>query len=98
MRNLAAYLGASILVVLAWDYIAPPVGFGLAVSALPAVDQGPVVQTVIRIHKSDRLSMPATIDKQKVPRKSPTMLVGCDPVFSPLSASAQANFSGRCIA
>jgi hypothetical protein len=98
MRSLGSYIVAGILVVLAMDFIAPPVGLGLAVSAWPAVDQGPVGQSVMRIHKSDRLSVPTTIGKQQAPRKSPTMLVGCDPVFSPLSASAQANFSGRCIA
>lgn len=93
----ASYVVAGILVVLAMDFVAPPVGLGLAVGAWPAVGQG-AVQSVIRTHKRDRLSAPATIGKQQAPRKSPTMLVGCDPVFSPLSASAQANFSGRCIA
>jgi hypothetical protein len=98
MRGFISYVVAGILVVVAMDFIAPPVGLGLAVGAWPAVEQGPVVQSVIRTNKSDRLSVPATIGKQQAPRKSPTMLVGCDPVFSPLSASAQANFPGRCIA
>jgi hypothetical protein len=98
MRGFVSYVVAAILLVLAMDFIAPSVGIGLAVGAGPAVDQGPVVQSVIRTNKSDRLSVPGTIGKQQAPRKSPTTLVGCDPVFSPLSASAQANFSGRCIA
>ena len=56
--------------------------------------------TVFRIiaYPPDRLRLPATIGKQQVPQKPPIVLVGCDPVFSPLSASAYANFSGRCVA
>jgi hypothetical protein len=65
----------------------------LAIASGPAVDQN---QTVVRSHKGDRLSVPP--GGAKAPAKSPTVLVGCDPVFSTLSASAQANFSGRCIA
>lgn len=98
MRGFASYVVAGIMVVLALDFMAPPVGLGLAVGAWPAVEQGSTLQAVNRTNKSDRLSVPATVGKQQAPRKSPTMLVGCDPVFSPLSASAQANFSGRCIA
>ena len=93
MRGFLSYVVASILVVLALDFIALPVGLGLAVAAGPAVDQ---TQIVVRSHKRDRLSVPAA--GAKTPSKSPIMLVGCDPVFSPLSASAQANFAGRCVA
>jgi hypothetical protein len=99
MRGFASYVVAGILVVLAMDFIAPPVGAGLAVGAWPAVDRGAVVQSVDRTGKSDRLTVPmTTFGKQQVPRNLPTMLVGCDPVFSRLSASAHANFAGRCIA
>jgi hypothetical protein len=93
MRGFASYVVTGILVVLALDFVAPPVGLGLAIASGPAVDQS---KTVVRSHKSDRLSVPAAAGK--APSISPTVLVGCDPVFSPLSASAQANFSGRCIA
>ncbi len=98
MRSLAAYLVAGIMVVLAMDLIAPPVGLGLSVAAWPALEHGSTLQSVDRVHKTDRLRVPATVDKQQIPRKPPAVLVGCDPVFSPLSASAYANFSGRCIA
>ncbi len=99
MRSLGSYIVAGILVVLAMDFIAPPVGLGLAVGAWPVADDATAIQKVNRTHKSDRLSIPTTtVGKQQAPRKSPTMLVGCDPVFSPLSASAHANFPGRCIA
>jgi hypothetical protein len=93
MRGFASYAVAGILVVLALDFIAPPVGLGSAVASGPAVDQ---TQIVVRSHKGDRLSVPAA--GGKTPAKFPTMLVGCDPVFSPLSASALTSFSGRCIA
>jgi hypothetical protein len=98
MRSLAAYLMAGFLVVLAMDFIAPPVGLGLSLAAWPAIEQGSNLQTVDRVHKSDRLRLPVTVDKQQVPPKAPTVLVGCDPLFSPLSASAYANISGRCVA
>ena len=98
MRGFASYLVAGILVVLAMDFIAPPVGLGVAVGAWPAVESGATLQSVDRTLKSDRLSVSTTVDKQQVPRKPSAVLVGCDPVFSPLSASARANFSGRCVA
>jgi hypothetical protein len=39
-----------------------------------------------------------TVGKQKTPVKPAKILDGCDPVFSPLSTSAQANLPGRCAA
>src|SRR5471032_323825 len=98
MRGFASYLVAGVLVVTAMDFIAPPVGLGLALGAWPVVDQGQLIQSVIRTHKSDRLDGPSRVGSQQAPKKSPKMLVGCDPVFSPLSASAKANFAGRCVA
>jgi hypothetical protein len=98
MRGFAYYLLAGILAVVAMDLIAPPVGLGLPVGAWPTVEQGALVHSVNRIHKGDRLDVPTAVDKSHAPRKLPTVLVGCDPVFSPLSASARANFSRRCVA
>ena len=99
MRGFASYIVAGILVVLALDFIAPPVGLGLALGAWPSVQNVLIVQSVNRTGKTDRLFVPrSTVRKQQLPHKSPAVMVGCDPVFSPLSASAQANFSGRCIA
>jgi hypothetical protein len=98
MRGFASYLVAGILVVLALDLIAPPVGFGLSVGAWPVAERGSIPQSVDRTRKGDRLSLPATVGKHEIKREPPAVLIGCDPVFSPLSASAQANFSGRCVA
>jgi hypothetical protein len=99
MRGFVSYIVAGILVVLALDFIAPPVGLGLALGAWPSVQDALIVQSVNRTSKTDRLFVPrSTVRKKQLPHKSPAVMVGCDPVFSPLSASAQANFSGRCIA
>jgi len=98
MRGFASYVIAGVLIVLAMDFVAPPVGLGLALGARPAVDRDAVVQTVVRAHKGDRLRQPPTLGKLPHSQSSPAILVGCDPVFSPLSASARANAPGRCIA
>ena len=103
MRGFASYLLAGILVVLAMDMVAPPVGLGLSVSAWPAAEPtvqtvAPAVQFVDRTGKSDRLRTSTTVGKQQEPVTPPAVLIGCDPAFSPLSASAQSNFSGRCVA
>jgi hypothetical protein len=97
MRGLIPYILTGILVILALDFIGPPLGLTMTVGAWPAIDQMQTAQSVVLAHKGDRLSPPITVGKpQDV--KSRATLVGCDPVFSPLSASAQANFAGRCLA
>ena len=98
MRGFASFLLAGIMVVVAMDFIAPPSGLGLSVGAWPTVEQGTLVQSVNRSNKGDRLNVPMAVDKSHAPRKLPTVLVGCDPVFSPLSASARANISRHCVA
>ena len=99
MPGLAAYLAAGGLLVLAMDFVAPPVGIGLPVATWPALDNA-TTQTVDRSHKSDRLRLPTTTVDRREPtaRPAPGMPIGCEPVFSPLSAAAQLNFPGRCIA
>ena len=98
MRGFASYLLAGILAVLALDVMAPPVGLGLAVGAWPAVQHEKIIQIVDRTHKGDRLVTPTADGKRPVQIKPPGVMVGCEPAFSPLSASARANFSGRCVA
>jgi hypothetical protein len=99
MRSLISYLSAGALIVLALDFIAPPIGFRLPVKAWPAMEQGALMQSVDRSHKADRLVPPAALAKRPSVTKPATVLVGCDPAFSPLSASARANnFPGRCVA
>ena len=96
MRGFISYVFVGILAVLALDLFAAPAGFGLSVAALPVVESGVQLQTVDRTNKRDRIPVSSTVSKK--PQKSRPVLVGCDPVFSPLSASAQANFAGRCVA
>jgi len=94
-RSIAAYLVTGIFVVLAMDFVAPPVGLGLAAGVWPRADDGATVQSVDRAHKGDRLFVPSiSVGKQLAPRQSPEVLVGCEPVFSPLSASAKTNVPG----
>jgi hypothetical protein len=97
MRGIVTYLLAGIMVVLALALIAPPVGL-VAVDAKPVVKNVEIIQFVDRTHKSDRLSQPTAVDKQPALSAPPNIMIGCDPAFSPLSASASANVSGRCIA
>jgi hypothetical protein len=96
MRGIISYIIAGAIIVFAMDMIAPPLGFGLAVFAWPAVNGDSFQQSVDRTHKSGRLPMPTVNGRQNVPASMP-VLVGCDPVFSPLSASKNANYPGRCI-
>ena len=98
MRGLASYLLAGILVVLAMDFVAPPAGLGLAVRATPVAELSATPQFVDRTHKGDRLSLPASVGEQQTLEPSPGIMIGCDPPFSRLLASARANVSGRCVA
>lgn len=92
MRGLAAYVLAGILTALALDFVAPPVGLGMAVGAPPAAHQ-----IVDRTHKGDRLVLPAEVGKQQTPGPLPKVMVGCVPAYSPLLTSARASTAGRCI-
>lgn len=96
MRTLVSYVLFSALVVLAMVVIAPPAGFGSGESGWPAVDVTP--QVVNRTHKTDKLLLPLANGRRKTPPHKPAVLIGCEPVFSSLSAGARANFPGRCVA
>lgn len=98
MRGFASYLLAGTLVVLAMDLVAPPVGLGLAVRATPVAEPNATTQIVDRNHKGDRLSLPTSVDEQQTPEPPPAIMIGCDPPFSRILASARANVSGRCVA
>ncbi len=98
MRGFTSYLVAGFVVVLALDLIAPPVGLGMALVTWPAAKAAPIVQIVNRTHKGDRLLVPVASDRQKAPPAAPATLVGCEFVFSSLSANARLNFAGRCLA
>jgi hypothetical protein len=74
-----------------------PLDWGFAVNAAaPAVQN---VQSVDRTNKGDRLDRAATrVGKEKEPTPAPKLLIGCEPLASPLSATVQARIPGRCAA
>lgn len=108
MRGLTSYLVAGMLVVLGIAFAAPAAWLGLPVGARTVADSGAALQSVNRTNKSDRLNVPVTIigkkpavpattvGKEQAPVTPVKILDGCDPVFSPLSTSTQANLPGRC--
>jgi hypothetical protein len=98
MRGFVSYTFAGIAVVLTMDTIVPPASLGWAVIAWPAVGESAPSQVVNRDHKSDRLQVPLANDRRTVPPAAPSVLIGCEPIFSPLSRGIRANFPGRCLA
>ena len=96
MRGFVSYLVAGILMVLTLGMIAQLVALS-PVGASPAVSNGGTLQVVDRTNKGDRV--PATIVSKQKPEapRPPALLAGCDPAFSPLAASARANFARSCI-
>jgi hypothetical protein len=97
MRGIVSYVLTGILLGLAL-YLIVPAG-SLRVAASPAVEQGAAAQSVNRARKGNRMMVPmSTVGKTRPLRKSPILLAGCEPAFSRMSASAQANISGRCLA
>lgn len=99
MPSLTTYLAAGAFVVLAMDAVAPPVGIGLPALAWPSVrDDAPAQQTVNRAGKGDRLPSPLARKSPQPAPPSARILIGCEPVFSPLLAAARSNHPGRCVA
>jgi len=98
MRGFMSYIFAGIVVVATMDAIAPPAGLGLAIAKWPAVDRNTAVQVIDRSHKGDRLHVPMATSRPTSPLSAPVLLIGCEPVFSSLSAGSRANFAGRCMA
>jgi hypothetical protein len=101
MPSLVTYLAAGALVVLVMDAVAPPAGVGLSLATWPTVENEPTTQdppqTVNRGGKGDRLPVPI-VRRSIAPQAPHRILAGCEPVFSPLSAAAQLNHLGRCVA
>lgn len=94
MRRVALYLFTAGLLAIAIGVV-PPL-LGVPVGARATSDRGPV-QSVNRARKGDRLILPTAGDKLQPTHRLPTVIVGCEPTFSPLAASARANFPSRCI-
>jgi hypothetical protein len=76
---------------------APALDWGFAVNAGTVAPAGTTLQSVDRSHKGDRLDVPMTrVGKQPV--TTPKVLIGCEPVSSPLAGTARASIPGRCSA
>ena len=97
MANITRHLITGGLLLLAIDGVAPRAGVALSFASSPTVQES-VPQTVNRAEKADRLPLPVA-KKPVVPTSArPTPLIGCEPLMSPLSKSAQPNSFGHCLA
>jgi len=117
MRGLSIYFFASLAILLAIDYPAPPAAVGPAMPGQAATPAGfaasagasAPLYSVNRTLKADRLlskhpkrdavrslSAPPAREIPIEPARQPTIIVGCDPAFSPLSASV--NIASQCLA
>ena len=97
MTNSSRYLIAGGLLMLAIGCVAPSAGVALSFAGRPTLQES-APQTVNRAEKADRLPLPVA-KKPVVPTSArPTPLIGCEPVMSPLSKSAQPNSFGHCLA
>ena len=119
MRGLSIYFLASLAILLAIDYLAPPAALGPAMPGQAATPAGfaasagasAPLYSVNRTLKADRLlskhpkrdavrslSAPPAREIPIEPARQPTIIVGCDPAFSPLLVSASVNIASQCLA
>ena len=96
MRNFISSILVAATVVLMLDAVVLPAGFSLAVTARHSVENDLSGQVVDRTRKGDRLHVPLA-NQPMLPQSTPTMPIGCEPVFSALSVGARANFACRCL-
>jgi hypothetical protein len=97
MRLIVALI-VGIVTGFAVSYAAPALDWGFSVNAAAPAQP---IQWVDRAGKGDRLIKPAshqvpTTRVGKQPSAPPKLLVGCEPVSSPLTGS-QATIPGRCV-
>lgn len=113
MCALLRYSAGGLAALLTTAYVAVSAESGSGAFRPTVVEPSPAGQTVInRAAKGDREAtlrdaqipsaqrLPATsVEKKKLPTppKERKILEGCDPAFSPLTASAKNNFASRCV-
>lgn len=100
------YSAAGLAALLTTAYVAVSAESGMS-AFHPMVLAPPATETVVnRTNKGDRIvtmgisRVPATARAQNKPTvtaKEQKILEGCDPAFSPLTASANSNFANRCM-
>ena len=101
MCALLRYSAGGLAALLATAYVAVSAESGLSAFRPMVIEPAPAAETVVnRTNKGDRglktldargLATPATAAKEH------KILEGCDPAFSPLTASAKNNFASRCL-
>jgi hypothetical protein len=102
------YSAGGLAALLATAYVAVSAESGLSAFRPTVIEPAEVAQTTIvnRTSKGDReltmrdarVPVPAQQKRKPATVTEPKILEGCDPAFSPLTASAKNNFAGRCLA
>jgi hypothetical protein len=98
------YSAVGLAVLLTTAYVAASAEMGIGAFRATGIEPGIDAKTVVnRAAKGDRAvtirEVPATA-VQNTPAKTtkePKILEGCDPAFSPLTASAKSNYASRCL-
>lgn len=106
------YSAGGLAVLLTTAYVAASAEMGLSAFRPTVIEPEFAAKTVVnRTNKGDRAVTirdardvviplaPATAAKIKpaTAAKEPKILEGCDPAFSPLTASAKSNYASRCL-
>jgi hypothetical protein len=113
MCALLRYSAGGLAVLLTTAYVAASAEMGISAFRPTVIEPAAAAKTIVnRTNKGDRAvtirdarapatqPAPATTvqNKPATAVKEPKILEGCDPAFSPLSASANKNFANRCMA
>ena len=100
------YSAGGLAALLMTAYVAVSAESGLSAFRPTVIEPAGAAQTIVnRMTKGDReltardARAPMSAPHQRMPAaaKEPKILVGCDPAFSPLMASAKNNFASRCL-
>jgi hypothetical protein len=102
------YSAVGLTALLATAYVAVSAETGTGAFRPTVMGPAPVSETVVnRMNKADReltirnvqvpAAQPADTARNVPTPKEQKILDGCDPAFSPLTASARNNFANRCV-
>lgn len=99
------YSTVGLAVLLTTAYFAASAEMGISAFRPTVIEPADAAKTVVnRTNKGDRAvtvrdsrEAPATSLQGKRATKEPKILEGCDPAFSPLTASAKSNYASRCL-
>jgi hypothetical protein len=107
MCTFLRYSAGGLAVLLTSAYVAASAEIGISAFRPTVMEPEVAAKTVVnRANKGDRAvtlrdarQAPATAVQNKPAKttKEPKILEGCDPAFSPLTASAKSNYASRCL-